>query len=595
MYRFKLWILAALVPSASCAKLDSEAGVPVKSNSVLQTQHKVATGQCNESEILCEGDYYNFFPWDYSCASRREGCPVSCASGEHVCTTPAMCENCAAVQYCSTQPCPTICGYDQLLCDSPGQQTSPWCAYKEMGCPVVCAELDYQCHTPASSTSAAVNWCSSAPCPANCKEHEISCSAASGSYCVSFDQGCPATCKSEEYECKIPGPRPGEAGVSFCSPVPCPPACNATEVTCGSSDDADFCMPKEQGCPVACGKSMYTCHSPPECDNCTGLNWCSDAPCPQLCGTREISCLRGNGSNFCVNRSLGCPVDCSSKETACHWPPLAPNNQGMNWCSMEPCPTVCNTTQLACIQEDSSGLCVEKSEGCPAKCHDGEFTCHTPPREEDGYGSNWCSTAPCQPNCTNDEVACGNDDHVYTCFAKSDGCPLNCSNGEHVCHSVPACEGCVAVNWCSATGCPSVCADDEIACALSEPEEHHKHHTHDKDSSKATLSSYDCRPKKEGCPVECKEGQNACFTPPACEGCVGMHWCSKHSCPLICNATEMGCLSENGKEFCVETTAGCPVTCRDEEFVCHLPPTCDECVGTNWCSETPCATTMSGR
>lgn len=42
MYRFKLWILAALVPSASCAKLDSEAGVPVKSNSVLQTQHKVA-------------------------------------------------------------------------------------------------------------------------------------------------------------------------------------------------------------------------------------------------------------------------------------------------------------------------------------------------------------------------------------------------------------------------------------------------------------------------------------------------------------------------------------------------------------------------
>ena len=42
------------------------------------------------------------------------------------------------------------------------------------------------------------------------QEHEISCSAASGSYCVSFDQGCPATCKSEEYECKIPGLRPGE-------------------------------------------------------------------------------------------------------------------------------------------------------------------------------------------------------------------------------------------------------------------------------------------------------------------------------------------------------------------------------------------------
>ena len=29
-----------------------------------------------------------------------------------------------------------------------------------------------------------------------------------------------------------------------------------------------------------------------------------------------------------------------------------------------------------------------------------------------GYGSNWCSTAPCQPNCTKHEVACGNADHV---------------------------------------------------------------------------------------------------------------------------------------------------------------------------------------
>ena len=44
------------------------------------------------------------------------------------------------------------------------------------------------------------------------------------------------------------------------------------------------------------------------------------------------------------------------------------------------------------------------------------------------------------------------------------------------------------MNWCSASGCPSVCADDEIACALSGPEKHHEHHNHAKDSSKATLS-----------------------------------------------------------------------------------------------------------
>ncbi|CAK9058765.1 unnamed protein product [Durusdinium trenchii] len=156
------------------------------------------------------------------------------------------------------------------------------------------------------------------------------------------------------------------------------------------------------------------------------------------------------------------------------------------------------------------------------------------------------------------------------------------------CHSVPACDGCVGVNWCSVDPCPTTCDEDEITCA-PEPEddkdgkesEHDKKHRH-----------FQCRPKKDGCPVECKDDQHKCFTPPACEGCVGMHWCSKEACPLVCNATEMGCLAENGTQFCVATSDGCPVTCRDEEFVCHLAPQCDECIGTNWCSATACATSL---
>ena len=45
------------------------------------------------------------------------------------------------------QDCPSpnvagkVCGYDQLLCDSPGKGTDPSCADKEAGCPVVCAEI----------------------------------------------------------------------------------------------------------------------------------------------------------------------------------------------------------------------------------------------------------------------------------------------------------------------------------------------------------------------------------------------------------------------------------------------------------------------
>ena len=69
-------------------------------------EHRHQEGSCNETEILCQGSFYGIFPWDYTCESRYDGCPVTCLSGQHVCTTPPLCEDCSAVNYCSEQPCP---------------------------------------------------------------------------------------------------------------------------------------------------------------------------------------------------------------------------------------------------------------------------------------------------------------------------------------------------------------------------------------------------------------------------------------------------------------------------------------------------------
>lgn len=115
-----LWI--ALHVADGAKQFSDSLEVPVKTASILQTQHQVAAGHdainscaaqdrlqassCNDTEILCPGSFYSIFPWSYTCASASDGCPVSCASGEHVCTTPPLCELCAAVNYCSQQPCP---------------------------------------------------------------------------------------------------------------------------------------------------------------------------------------------------------------------------------------------------------------------------------------------------------------------------------------------------------------------------------------------------------------------------------------------------------------------------------------------------------
>lgn len=197
-------------------------------------------------------------------------------------------------------------------------------------------------------------------------------------------------------------------------------------------------------------------------------------------------------------------------------------------------------------------------------------------RWNDGSGLNWCAEAdsPCPLyNCSKGQVACL-EDEVYTCHDRRDGCPANCSKHQHVCHSAPEadCPDCVAVNWCSDEKCPEACSHDEITCL-------HKHGT-------------TCRLLSQGCPVHCNASQHSCHSPPPCKGCTGSNWCSDVPCPFVCASDEIQCTGSNGTEFCAAVADGCPVTCRDEDYICHMPPQCPECVGTNWCSAEPCATSV---
>ncbi|CAE7309675.1 ndor1 [Symbiodinium natans] len=551
---------------------------PAQSVSILQTQKQTAIAtlkaSCNDTELVCP--YLSWLPFGYACAPRHVGCPVSCSSGEHVCHTPSTCETCAAVNYCSSQPCPMVCGFGQTICCDLSDNSLS-CVDLDAGCPINCTEGAFSCHAPPSCAGCAgVNWCSSSPCPANCDASETSCSTTNSTFCVPFEQGCPANCSEQEYSCHSPGRVTGEAGVNWCSSTPCSPICNTSEVACALTNGSEVCVGREQGCPVSCAKHEHQCYAPPTCKNCTGLNWCSSDPCPQMCASHEISCSRHNGTNFCVKRKDGCPAKCSKEEHACHWPPHPPSKQAFNWCSTKKCPKACGATELACAEDDGSGSCVPRAEGCPVKCKKHEHQCHSPPAHADGSGRNWCSDVPCPANCSKGQVACLGADEAYTCHNRTAGCPANCSKRQHVCHSAPKdeCPDCVAVNWCSEEQCPEACAADEITCPP------HKG------------SGAFCRRLSQGCPVHCKASEHSCHAPPHCAGCMGSNWCSDKPCPLLCAADEMECVGSNGTEFCVLVSEGCPVSCRDEDYICHMSPQCAECVGTNWCSPTPCATSV---
>ncbi|CAE7655034.1 ndor1 [Symbiodinium sp. CCMP2456] len=576
--RSNLLLLYVLGASGAKQITEIDEDLPTRSGSMLQTQKQLAPAalksSCSDSELVCQ--YWSWLPIVYSCAPRDAGCPVSCSSGEHACHTPPTCETCSAVNYCSSQPCPVVCGFGQIMCNDISDNTVS-CAKLEAGCPIKCPADAFDCHAPPTCAGCAgTNWCSSKPCPAICPDGQTSCAARNGSYCVPFHQGCPANCSKQEYSCHSPGRVAGEAGINWCSSIPCSPICKASEVPCALANGTDVCVDKDKGCPISCEKHEHQCHAPPQCKNCTGINWCSSDPCPQMCDLHEISCSRHDGSNFCAARTNGCPANCSNKEHHCHWPPHPPAQQGFNWCSKQKCPQACNSTELACTAEDGGGICMPREAGCPVKCKKHEHRCHSPPARADGSGLNWCAEAdsPCPLyNCSKSQVACL-EDEVYTCYDRRDGCPANCSKHQHVCHSAPEadCPDCVAVNWCSHEKCPEACSADEITCL-------HKHGT-------------TCRLLSQGCPVHCNASQYSCHSPPPCRGCTGSNWCSDVPCPFVCASDEIQCAGSNGTEFCAAVDDGCPVTCRDEDYICHMPPQCPECVGTNWCSAEPCATSV---
>jgi len=361
--------------------------------------------------------------------------------------------------------------------------------------------------------------------------------------------------------------------LNWCSSTPCPARCGPAEVSCANLDDgSELCVDAKHGCPVNCSKEENSCYYPPACDDCMATNWCSLDPCPKICTSMdEIPCRQDDGSSMCVSRTEGCPANCSKEEYECHMTPTTQRGEGSNWCSRTPCPQFCNASQISCPTADGN-ICIQREEGCPVNCSKPLSTCHVPPVVEGGLGMNWCSSAPCPAACGTREVQCNGDEGPF-CAQKSEGCPVNCTTGAHSCHTPAVCSDCVAVNWCSSAVCPVHCAKDKVMCPSN---------------SVPNATEDFCVPLAAGCPVSCSEKDHRCHSPPSCEGCMATNWCSQSPCPAICSEKEITCAKADGEEFCVNASQGCPVTCDENEHMCHTMPQCQECIGSNWCSTSPC-------
>mmetsp|Transcript_805 Transcript_805/g.1521 ORF Transcript_805/g.1521 Transcript_805/m.1521 type:complete len:579 (-) Transcript_805:209-1945(-) len=566
--------LALAVSETTCSGIECNPRIP--GSALLQAQvHKgiVSTYiweiSCNDTEVPC--DSVEQLSFQQTCVSKSIGCPVACEADQHMCTTPPTCSNCSAVNYCSSQPCPVICGYGEMIC---GKST---CVKKAAGCPVECSKNENVCHEkPQCEGCIGSNWCSSTVCPVACGQEEVSCPLPdAGNICVPKAMGCPVNCSATEHRCHSQPVYDGGKALNWCSATPCPARCGLAEVSCANLDGSEFCVDMKHGCPVNCSTAEYSCYNPPACDDCAATNWCSPNPCPQICASMdEIPCLYDSrtGDSLCVSRSKGCPVNCSQEEYECHMPPSTQVAEGSNWCSAAPCPSFCTASQISCPTDNGSNLCVPREEGCPVSCPQSHSICHAPPAFDGAVGMNWCSAAPCPVACGSREVQCHGQDGPF-CGQKSEGCPVNCTGGEHKCHTPAACSDCVSANWCSSAACPVHCAKDEVLCPST---------------SKSNATEDFCVPIAAGCPASCLEKEHKCHSPPTCEGCMGSNWCSQLPCPAICSAKELTCAKADGEEFCVNLTQGCPVTCGESEFTCHAMPQCQECVGTNWCSPTPC-------
>jgi len=385
------------------------------------------------------------------CAPKSSGCPVSCASDEHPCHSPPSCESCLGTNWCSATACSVLCKATEVSCV--GSNGTDICLPLESGCPVNCPKDNHKCHTPPDCQGClANNWCSVTTCPVACKATEVSCAKADGgNFCALLASGCPVTCTKDEHKCNTTPAFEGDFGSSWCSAVPCPKSCNATkEISCPKKKGGNKCVAKEKGCPVTCADGQFKCRMSAAHEGSLASNWCSATPCPVTCNLTEMVCPTANGSSTCADRDQGCPVECASKQHACHLAAASSDSTGTNWCSESACPVTCNATEIPC----QNGTCVPAAQGCAVNCSAGDYSCHTPGSCNGCAASNWCSSTTCPVACNSTEISCAKADSSNFCVPMRSGCPVDCAKGEHDCHEPPTSNGSVGSHWCSVTACP---------------------------------------------------------------------------------------------------------------------------------------------
>eukprot|EP00933_Yihiella_yeosuensis_P008760 TRINITY_DN1143_c0_g1_i2.p1 TRINITY_DN1143_c0_g1~~TRINITY_DN1143_c0_g1_i2.p1 ORF type:complete len:833 (+),score=217.59 TRINITY_DN1143_c0_g1_i2:85-2583(+) len=478
----------------------------------------------------------------------------------------------------SIWPFSSSCDKDtQVSCSTGLLGTTTKCFSKDVGCPVSCGDDEYKCFTPRTSDNGvAKSYCSKFPCAETCKPTELGCPLSNGSFtCVGRRDGCPVSCGKNELTCHTPPTCKGCVGTNYCSPKQCPVRCGRGELKCTRSDGTDYCGRADLGCPTNCGPKQFVCHSPAVCKDCVGTNWCSSSPCPLICNSTQISCLNDDGSNSCKPLAEGCPVKCKKHHHLCHSPPTCRGCKGSNWCSSTSCPVWCASNEVSCARKDGSTFCTPAKKGCPVSCSKNEYTCKAPQTLTGSQGHTYCSSTPCPAVCSAEEQVCPQGvGKPSVCAPKKVGCNVTCPKGEHKCHRPPLIAGGESYNYCSLSPCPPVCDANQVLCPKSD-------------------GSSKCYKKADGCPVTCSKGENQCHSPPTCKGCAGTNWCATSVCPLTCNSiSEMPCKDpETGHHSCVKRTAGCPVKCKKAEFKCHAAATCRSCFASNYCASSPCPLT----
>ena len=233
---------------------------------------------CGMDEVMC----HDSTTMTDSCHPKSTGCPVACLAGERVCHMPPTCHGCDGHNYCSSSPCPVYCGMDEVTCHDATTMTDS-CHPASTGCPVTCASGDHLCQVPATcDTCHGYSYCSPSPCPVYCGVDEVMChdSTTMTDSCHPKSTGCPVTCLAGEHVCHSPPVCAGCDGYNWCSSHTCPLTCGMHEVLCHDATTmTDSCHPATSGCPVTCPAGDHVCHSVATCQGCHAYNWCSSTPC----------------------------------------------------------------------------------------------------------------------------------------------------------------------------------------------------------------------------------------------------------------------------------------------------------------------------